>query len=126
MKKDNKIVNFLLKYKIILIVAILFLVIMITYVLYKSNSRINLEEKLLSIVETYYNDKIKGKVIGIKEQIVTLNTLEKAEYDITIFKEANCDLEESYSSVILEDPNETNLDKIKYSIQCYLKCSNSK
>ena len=85
------------------------------------NDEYNLEEEMAEMVSSFYDKNIKGKVIGVDKQIVTLKDLQSQAYDINHFIIAECDLE-SYSYVVLDDPQETDVKKIKYTIEHHLDC----
>lgn len=86
----------------------------------------DLEKDMTSMVSKYFDENIRGKVIGINKQIVTVETLERAGYDIKNLKDPNsgtdCDKVESFSYVVIADPSETDFDKIVYSVENHLKC----
>ena len=82
----------------------------------------NLDGEMNKVVDSFYNDRIRGKVIGIKKQLVTLSALDKAGYDVSALKNAGCNMDNTFAYVVLEDPNETEFDKIKYTIEITLAC----
>lgn len=81
-----------------------------------------LETEMLTLVDTYYNSIIKEKIVNVSKYIITIDSLEKTGYNIDNFK--NCKKETTYAEVIIENPNETNKDLIKHSIDVYLDCKN--
>lgn len=130
--EDNKVISFIIKNKFILIIIVIIMTI-ICYILFKSFKQspilpvintfeVDLEKEITNIAETYYQDEVKGKVIGIEEYRITLAILESSGYDVNIFRENNCDFDKSYSNIIIDDPNEINTQNINYSIKVHLSC----
>lgn len=68
----------------------------------------SLENQLINEVTKYYNDNLKGMVIGVNEHKVTLSHLEASGVDISKYTEADCDVE-SYSLVKLTLDEENNV-----------------
>lgn len=85
------------------------------------NKDIDLETEMSELVSSFYDKYIKGMTVGIHRHIVTLKDLEAQEYNINHFTILECDME-SFSYVILDDPMETDIAKIKYTIEHHLDC----
>ena len=115
------------KTKIIFLIILSLVVIAVGVFFYLSNvdnegtGSKTLNNKMEKITTEFYNENIKGKVIGVNKQIVTLKDLKKQNYDISDFERAKCDLE-SFAYVIIKDPQETDKAKIKFTIENHLKC----
>ncbi len=116
-KRKNTSYKFIVKKNMIIItVSLLVLFLFLSYKIY--NSKENIMKRYVS---KYYDETIRGKVIGIDRQIVTIRDLEKAGFNINEFKE-KCNMEESFSYVILENPKERDIEKIKYTVENHLVC----
>ena len=120
-KEANKPLIILLGAGICLIFIVALVLSSFAYPKEKVNEKVNLEEKMTAMVSSFYEKNIKGKVIGVHRQIVTLEDLQKQDYDISVFIKSSCKLE-SFSYVILEDAQETDVAKIKYTVENHLDC----
>lgn len=91
----------------------------------KSSAK-NLEKEMSSLTSQYFDEFIRSKVIGINKQIITIETLEKANYDTSKLTDPYtgkaCDKQNSYSYIIINDPAETAYDKITYTVENHLVC----
>ena len=110
----------------VIVVLIVIVSVMIIIGQLRKISANDLEKDMTSMVSKYFDENIRGKVIGINKQIVTVETLERAGYDIKNLKDPNsgtaCDKVESFSYVVITDPAETDYDKISYSVENHLTC----
>jgi hypothetical protein len=79
-----------------------------------------LEKDLADKATKYYNDDIKGKVLFVDQQQVSLSDLEKAKVDITEFTKESCD---KSSYVLLKFTlDDKGLPKGDYKIETHLIC----
>ncbi|MDD2181264.1 MAG: hypothetical protein PHW32_02720 [Bacilli bacterium] len=79
-----------------------------------------LETELESLAGKYYEEQLKGKVLGLDEHHITLKSLEDVNYDISKFVKENCD-KTSYSLVqlTLDENREVVGD---YKVENHLTC----
>ena len=114
------------------VVAVLIVIVSVMIIVgqLRKISASDLEKDMTSMVSKYFDENIRGKVIGINKQIVTIETLENAGHDIKNLKDPNsgtaCDKTESFSYVVIADPAETDYDKITYSVENHLSCGSYK
>ena len=87
----------------------------------KPSTKGTADKAMTALVTTYYEEKIKGNVFGVNQQKVTLQALEEAGYDISsVIDKGEYDKTKTYSLVKIENPNETDVDKIKYTVENHL------
>lgn len=85
----------------------------------KSNYKI-LEKELTDLSGKYYEEQLKGKVLGLNSHIVTIEALQTAGYDVTNFTNKKCD-KTSYSLIVLE--LDENRDVVgDYKVENHLTC----
>ena len=107
-------------------ITLMILIIFIPIIIFGSKiSKDTLEKEMETMVSEFYDNNIKGKVIGMNRQIVTVEDLKNQGFDISLFEKAKCKLE-SFSYVILEDPKEEDISKIKYTVEHHLDCKKMK
>lgn len=123
--------KFLRNKKFTFIIALIVLVVALIGTIFLVNNRQEasakaLEKEMTNLTSRYFDEFIRSKVIGINKQIITIDTLEKANYDISKLKDPytgqTCDKENSFSYIIINDPAETDYDKISYTVENHLKC----
>lgn len=100
--------------------AVAFVVLFLTVGCLKPNYS-KLEEEMTKLAGQYYEEQIKGKIKGFDMHEVSLEALENAGYDITMFKEKDCDLT-SYSLIKLELDENREVVGDDYEIENFLKC----
>lgn len=80
----------------------------------------SLEKELTEKATKYYDDYIKGKVLGVNNHQITLDALEKAGVDIKNFSKKSCD-RSSYALIKL-NLNENGEAIGNVEIENYLIC----
>ena len=113
-----------LKKPLIAIITIVIIAIVTTIVIYKvTYTQEYANKKMTKIVAKYYEENFKENSAQIGRLIVTLQTLEDAGYSIkgiTGKPGVSKDLNQAFSYVIIENPEETDKDKIIYTIENHL------
>ena len=79
-----------------------------------------LEEELTTKSSAYYEEYIKGFVLGISHHKITLDALKTSGVDIENFDKRECDLE-SYSLIKLT-VDEDGVPADKYEVENHLTC----
>ena|GEM_PF-6153155 len=111
---------------VLVVIAVVAAVLLVRHL--RRTSAADLESNMKTMASRYFDEKIRGNVIGINKQIISVGTLEKAGYDISGLKDPEsgiaCDKENSFSYIIIGDPAETDYDKITYTVENHLSCGN--
>lgn len=79
-----------------------------------------LEEEMTTLASNYYEEQLKGVVLGFNEHQVSLEMMEKVGYNINNFINKNCD--KSSYSVIKLTLNEDREVIGDYEVENYLTC----
>ncbi len=126
---EKKVVKVNRRAVVVLIISIVVLLLVLLGVIYLTKEKDgsdNLKSNFEELVKTYFEKNIKGNVINVSQQKVTLKTLKSMNYNTTIMKNAStgkeCNLENTYGLVIIENPEETEKANIRYKIEVRLDC----
>ncbi len=80
-----------------------------------------LNNEMTKLASKYYEENIKGKVIGVDQHEITLEAIKDKGF-LNIDGLSKCDPKESKSYVIVENPIEEDIKKIRYKIENHLVC----
>ena len=121
-REDNKANN---KTKYIgLCVSIVIIIIVVVFCIYKiTYTEEYANKKMTKLVTKYYERDLKENTVGVGRLIVTLQTLKDADFNIRGVKGkpgVSKDLNEAFSYIIIENLEETDIDKIVYTIENHL------
>lgn len=119
-QKENKVLLFIKNNKIVVIIGVIVLIVLLITILFATKViGTNYDKEMTNLVKDYYENNIKGNVIGIDKQKVTITDLKNADMNVSKLEKCN---EDSYSYVIINNPMEAEKDKIEYSIENHLDC----
>ena len=122
-KEDNAEDNKNIKLWIWLTVAIvlILLIITISILIYKYvNTEDYVNNKMAQLVTDYFERDIKENAVGVNRLLVTLPTLQDAGFNIKSIKGKKGVVEEAFSYVIIENPEEKDVTKMIYIIENHL------
>ncbi len=79
-----------------------------------------LEEEMTTKASSYYEEYLKGYVVGVDQHKITLEDLKNKDYNINNFIKRKCELD-SYVLIKLE-ADEQHTDNDNYDIENHLTC----
>jgi len=116
-------VSKVLEFKIGVIVAITVIIATVASVLYVTNTEDYINNQMTKVVTQYYERDMKENMVGVNRLIVTLQTLKDAGFNIKKIegkKGVPKDLTKAFSYIIIQNPEETDYNKIIYTIENHL------